>query len=299
MLLSLAALANDTEEHLRDQYRGKIFVQRAFYSEPHMLYDATGTLASGGAVGDWTTDAFIQINDIHTSGSTLKIKATRLMVVSVKRKGFQFSAVKLSKRRKDSKNSGIAEIEASSASDSEQAAKVFLSKIFLDSQDSFVDYVPDYWRPCVEDGMLGKSEDCRFSSEMLAVPGVAIPAGRQSSSEDMRFRVLSPPGSSAAAAMPAGLFKVGHGVTAPKATYQPEPSFSEPARRAKYEGTVTMGLIVDKDGLPKKIHIISPLGAGLDAKAVQAVETWKFQPAKKDGVPVPVTIAVEVYFHLY
>jgi TonB family protein len=62
---------------------------------------------------------------------------------------------------------------------------------------------------------------------------------------------------------------------------------------------MTMGLIVDKDGLPKNIHILSPLGAGLDAKAVQAVENWKFQPAEKDGQPVAVQIAIEVDFHLY
>ncbi len=272
---------------------------RGLYSAEQLRYDSAGAPTGGSYVGDWTTDAFIQINDIHISGGTLKIKTTRLMVVSVKQKGFQFAAVRSSKKRKDSKKSGIAEIEAPSISDSEQAAKVFLSKIFLNSQDSLVDYLPDYWRPCVEDGMLGKSENCRFSLEMLAVPGVAIPPGHLSSSDDMRFPVLSEPGSSASPTMPAGLFKVGHGVTPPRLTYQPEPNFSEPARRAKYEGTVTMGLIVDKDGLPKKIHIINPLGAGLDANAVHAVETWKFQPAKKDGQPVPVVIAVEVYFHLY
>ena len=62
---------------------------------------------------------------------------------------------------------------------------------------------------------------------------------------------------------------------------------------------MSMGLIVDKEGHPHNIHILSPLGAGLDAKAVQAVATWKFQPAEKDGEPVAVQIAVEVDFHLY
>jgi TPR repeat protein len=38
---------------------------------------------------------------------------------------------------------------------------------------------------------------------------------------------------------------------------------------------------------------------GLDEKAVEAVRSWRFSPALKDGKPVAVEIAVEVDFHLY
>jgi TonB family protein len=41
------------------------------------------------------------------------------------------------------------------------------------------------------------------------------------------------------------------------------------------------------------------LGMGLDEKAVEAVRQWRFEPAKKDGHPVPVMINVEVNFRLY
>jgi periplasmic protein TonB len=101
------------------------------------------------------------------------------------------------------------------------------------------------------------------------------------------------------AANSSGLFGMGHGVKPPRAIYQPDPSFSEPARKAKYQGTMTLSLIVDKDCIPQHIHVMSPLGAGLDEKAVQTVKTWKFHPAEKDGQPVAVEIAVEVDFHLY
>jgi TonB family protein len=37
---------------------------------------------------------------------------------------------------------------------------------------------------------------------------------------------------------------------------------------------------------------------GLDEKAVEAVQKWKFEPATKDGKPVPVELAIEVDFHL-
>ena len=35
---------------------------------------------------------------------------------------------------------------------------------------------------------------------------------------------------------------------------------------------------------------------GLDEKAIAAVSQWKFEPALKDGRPVPVQINVEVKF---
>jgi len=38
---------------------------------------------------------------------------------------------------------------------------------------------------------------------------------------------------------------------------------------------------------------------GLDEAAVNAVRTWRFDPAKKDGNAVQVMINVEVNFHLY
>jgi len=44
--------------------------------------------------------------------------------------------------------------------------------------------------------------------------------------------------------------------------------------------------------------IVSPIGYGLDELAVEAVRTWKFEPARKDGQPVSVAINVEVAFHL-
>lgn len=96
-----------------------------------------------------------------------------------------------------------------------------------------------------------------------------------------------------------GVFRVGGGVTAPVPIYEPEPEFSEEARKAKYQGVCTLGLIVGVDGRPTNIHVLNALGMGLDEKAIEAVKTWRFEPGKKDGHPVATQIAVEVEFHLY
>jgi TonB family protein len=96
-----------------------------------------------------------------------------------------------------------------------------------------------------------------------------------------------------------GIFHVGGGVSPPRVIYQPEPEFSEEARKAKYQGVCTLGLIVGADGRPSNIRVLSSLGMGLDEKAIEAVKNWKFEPAMKEGHPVRVEIAVEVDFHLY
>jgi periplasmic protein TonB len=96
-----------------------------------------------------------------------------------------------------------------------------------------------------------------------------------------------------------GIFHVGGGVSPPRQIYAPEPEFSEEARKAKYQGVCTLGLIVGTDGRPSNIRVLASLGMGLDEKAIEAVKNWKFEPAMKDGHPVRVEIAVEVDFHLY
>ena len=96
-----------------------------------------------------------------------------------------------------------------------------------------------------------------------------------------------------------GAFRVGGGVSAPSALDTPDPEYSEEARKAKYQGTCVLWLIVGPDGKPRDIKVARALGMGLDQKAIEAVRNWKFEPAMKDGKPVAVQINVEVNFRLY
>ena len=96
-----------------------------------------------------------------------------------------------------------------------------------------------------------------------------------------------------------GVYRVGGDVTPPKATYAPDPSYSEAARQATYQGTVVLWLVVSAEGIPERIKVQRALGMGLDEEAIRAVKQWRFEPATKDGKPVPVMINVEVNFTLY
>lgn len=96
-----------------------------------------------------------------------------------------------------------------------------------------------------------------------------------------------------------GVFRVGGGVTAPRALYDPEPEYSEEARKAKYQGSVILWAVIDANGRPQQLKVARSLGMGLDEKAIEAVRNWKFEPAKKDGQPVAVQVNIEVNFRLY
>jgi len=99
---------------------------------------------------------------------------------------------------------------------------------------------------------------------------------------------------------PPGPYPAGKGgVGIPVAIYSPEPSFSDEARKQKFQGIVLLILVVGKDGRPYDIHVRQSLGMGLDEKAIEAVKNWRFRPASLNGQPVDARIAVEVNFHLY
>jgi len=57
--------------------------------------------------------------------------------------------------------------------------------------------------------------------------------------------------------------------------------------------------VIGPDGKPRDVRVQRSLGMGLDEKAIEAVRSWKFEPAKKDGQPVAVQVNVEVNFRLY
>jgi TonB family protein len=95
-----------------------------------------------------------------------------------------------------------------------------------------------------------------------------------------------------------GVYRVGGSVSAPVLISKTEPEYSEAARKAKFSGTVLLSLVVDANGMPRDIKVIRPLGLGLDEKAVEAVQKWRFRAGIKDGHPVATQATIEVSFRL-
>lgn len=97
----------------------------------------------------------------------------------------------------------------------------------------------------------------------------------------------------------AGVNTVGGSVHAPVLISSVDPQYTEAARKAKLSGNVVVGLTVDPNGVPQDVHITKGLGNVLDAKAVEAVQQYRFKPGTKNGEPVAVALNVEVNFQIF
>jgi TonB family protein len=90
------------------------------------------------------------------------------------------------------------------------------------------------------------------------------------------------------------------GYTSPSCLYCPDPSYSESARKAKFQGTVETQVLVKVDGTIGDVQLLQSSGfADLDEKSLDLIRTWKFKPARLlDGQPVSVSVPVETTFRL-
>jgi protein TonB len=97
-----------------------------------------------------------------------------------------------------------------------------------------------------------------------------------------------------------GAFRAGTGgVGYPTCVYCPLASYSEEARKAKYQGTVLLQVVVTPDGRATNIEVVKGPGLGLEEKAVEAVKQWRFKPALgPNGKLVPTIVTIEVNFRL-
>jgi protein TonB len=77
-----------------------------------------------------------------------------------------------------------------------------------------------------------------------------------------------------------------------------DPEYTDDALAAKIEGEVTVSGTIGTDGIPKNVTVVKGLGQGLDEKAIECFQKWRFQPAIRNGSPVEVGATALVIFKL-
>jgi len=87
--------------------------------------------------------------------------------------------------------------------------------------------------------------------------------------------------------------------TPPVLLHKVDPQYTEEARQAHLQGTVLLRLTIDEDGKATNIRVGKGLGMGLDEKAIECVQQWRFTPAKGlDDKPTATEATIEVNFRL-
>jgi TonB family protein len=93
-------------------------------------------------------------------------------------------------------------------------------------------------------------------------------------------------------------FQVGGEVTAPVKVYGPSPPYTEDARKGRIQGVVILEAIIDALGNVTEVQVLKGLPGGLSDAAVDTTRTWRFEPARRNGQPVPVFYNLTVRFSL-
>jgi len=257
--LTVAAGDNDLGKLLTSQYQDKILYLRHSFTSGSQDYYPDGQPVDPAGEGPWSLYGRMVVSKVVIDKNKLRIEGKR------------------AEFRSDGRACGkgcMPYVEAdpfqvtirlhgplSSANEADSA----LARVFAIAPEDVLKSVPSYWQ--------------EYLAKLIAPDAKKTDQAPDAATEKV--------------------FKMGEpGVTAPKATYQREPEFSELARKQRFQGTVGMNIVIDKTGRVSRVSIAKPLGLGLDEQSVNMVRTWKFTPATHDGEPVAIIVWIEVDFHL-
>lgn len=130
---NLKAMANA----LNGAYAGRVVILRRFSSGSHLHYAENGDFVSGGDVGPWTLDAYLQVTQIQMNRNRLRIDGNRL--------DFMYDNATKDLRPYRGPMVSI-DIKIDPASTSLASVQKVLSRVFVSERAAMANLAPDYWR---------------------------------------------------------------------------------------------------------------------------------------------------------
>ncbi|HXY14998.1 MAG TPA: energy transducer TonB [Terriglobales bacterium] len=89
------------------------------------------------------------------------------------------------------------------------------------------------------------------------------------------------------------------GVSLPRCVHCPEPSYTDEARRNKFQGKVVLSVIVDEKGSIRDVRVVEDPRNGLAQRSIDVLKKWRMQPSRDpQGKPVTVRVQIETLFKL-
>ncbi len=303
------------EEELKQQLQGKTFYLRGGYLENELHFDRQGNLLGNSPRASYTL-SMVQIDRVSLSKHKLQltgiryglhflggastedaIGATDKVRITPKKKVLKITLdrVEVSGKKKskgpmgDGKetdpakttlppldpNQSLAQSAAAGAAvktadpeepitvtqaQANQFLKEALDHIFSQGlDDRMIASLPDFWRVYYQDG----------AAKSIFKP--ADPSVLRQNAVDQKARLIT----------------------------SFEPPSNDFAQAAGVAGVAQYHVVVSASGKPEEIAVGRPIGFGLDENAVSSIRHASFQPAIKDGKPVPVLLDLLVQFRIY
>jgi len=276
LLSAVAAADEQLKKSLNDQYTNKTLYLRHAYKSGSQEYDAEGQSLKGGEEGTWTLYGRVVVKKITAGADALRIEGNRV--------AYSFDEKAKRMMPFEEPDSVKIKVRLRAPVTSADQAKAILGRVFAVSQEDIVNSAPSYWQAFLKEQIAPHPTEVATLNTLNALTGKKQPppqAETGSLGGEKNFNIGAP------------------GVTPPKILYKQEPDFTEPARKYGVQGVVGLNVVVDRTGRIRDVRIVRAVGMGLDENAIEAVKTWRFDPATKDGVPVAVAVYIEVDYHFY
>ena len=154
----------------------------------------------------------------------------------------------------------------------------------------FVGSQPGRWRVWAIDkhGNAGTKSDWRLFTFGRVIEGSIIPPPPPPVNMSAVVQCSSPQSTTT----------YGAGMTQPKVIFDPEPNYSDAGSKDKINGSVGLWVNISADGLVTDVCVARSLRADMDERAIATLKTWRFEPARKDGVAFAAKLYIEVDFHV-
>jgi TonB family protein len=107
--------------------------------------------------------------------------------------------------------------------------------------------------------------------------------------------------------LPSGIFEPPSGAVSKPGCMNPTsfrlvnrvmPKYPDAERQSHVEGKVAIYALIAKDGVPQQLRIVSGSTPGLNKASLDAVQLWRYEPAKCDDNPIDVETVLTVNYHL-
>lgn len=262
--------------------KGQVVMLRNNYCGKELKFDVQGKLISKGQTGPWTLCRDIRIEQVKLENGKLRIEGWRaFLFYDQEQKQFR-DVYEANREGKCSKQKVDITLELPPGADDTNIQSA-MNLLFYSSPQEVLATASEAWRSFMQAEFNRHGQSATSSGPIAGAASSAVDAKTSSSTDGED----SP------------IFLVRKGVTAPISVHTPDPSYTNPARCFRVQGTVLLSVIIGTDGLVHRPVVKRALGMGLDESAIVTVLGWKFKPATKDGKPVAVLVNVEVSYNLY
>jgi TonB family protein len=254
---------------------GKPLYLRGFWSADKLDFDGSGKLLSDPKVGPVTLSG-VDVTSTAVEGNSLVIQGNRVALV-VKEDGKQGLERRVIQPGDKKKSHASGDLQITVQADSTGSFDRAFATIFANGLAELSTSVPIYWK-CYAASYFA-AENVKDDAEKEVTQCVTTADAKVSTGVEPAYNV-------------------GPGIVPPRMTVQAPLKYSAVARQLGISGTAVVHLRIGTDGVPVGIQVVRALGAGLDEQALDAASHYRFSPATREGVTVPVNANIETHFVL-